>query len=41
MWGPTVQWSRAASAVLFAEFATVGLLLAVTFFVQSRKKDFL
>jgi len=41
MWGPTIQWSGAASAVLLAEFATIGLLLGVTFFVQGRKKDFL
>jgi ABC-2 type transport system permease protein len=41
MWGPTIQWSGAASAVLLAEFAIVGLLLGVTFFVQARKKDFL
>ena len=41
MWGPTIQWSGAASVVLVAEFATVGLLLGVTFFVQGRKKDFL
>jgi ABC-2 type transport system permease protein len=41
MWGPTIQWSGAASAVLLAELTTVALLLAGTFFVQSRKKDFL
>ena len=41
MWGPTIQWSGAASAVLLAEFAITGLLLGATFFVQSRKKDFL
>lgn len=41
MWGSTVQWSGAASAVLLAEFATVALLLGVTFFVQAKKKDFL
>lgn len=41
MWGSTVQWSGAASAVLVAEFATVALLLGVTFFVQAKKKDFL
>jgi hypothetical protein len=41
MWGPTIQWSGAASAVLLAEFTTIALLLGVTFFVQARKKDFL
>jgi ABC-2 type transport system permease protein len=41
MWGPTIQWSGAASTVLLAEFATIGLLLGITFFVQAKKKDFL
>jgi hypothetical protein len=41
MWGPTIQWSGAASAVLLAELTIVALLLGATFFVQSRKKDFL
>lgn len=41
MWGSTIQWSGAASAVLLAEFTTIVLLLAVTFFVQAKKKDFL
>jgi ABC-2 type transport system permease protein len=41
MWGSTIQWSGAASAVLLAELTTVALLLGGTFFVQSRKKDFL
>lgn len=41
MWGSTLQWSGAASAVLLAEFTTIALLLGVTFFVQAKKKDFL
>lgn len=41
MWGPAIQWSRAATFVLMAEFATIALLLVVTFLVQSGKKDFL
>ena len=41
MWGSTIQWSGAASAVLFAEFTTIALLLGITFFVQAKKKDFL
>ena len=41
MWGPTIQWSGAASAVLLAEFATIVLLLGATFLEQSKKKDFL
>lgn len=41
MWGSTIQWSGAASAVLSAEFTTIALLLGVTFFVQAKKRDFL
>ena len=41
MWGSSIQWSTSATVVLAAEFATIALLLAGTFFVQSRKKDFL
>lgn len=41
MWGSAIQWSSAASVVLLVEFATIVLLLSVTFFVQARKKDFL
>jgi ABC-2 type transport system permease protein len=41
MWGSTIQWTGAASALLLAEFAIVVLLLGVTFLVQSKKKDFL
>jgi ABC-2 type transport system permease protein len=41
MWGSTIQWSGAASAVLLVEFTTIALLLGVTFFVQAKKKDFL
>jgi ABC-2 type transport system permease protein len=41
MWGPTIQWSGAASALLLGEFATIALLLGVTSFVQSKKNDFL
>jgi hypothetical protein len=41
MWGSTIQWSSAASLVLLAEFTAIVLLLGLTFFVQSRKKDFL
>ncbi len=39
--GPSIQWSSAASGLLLAEFATIALLLSLTFFFQSRKKDFL
>jgi len=41
MWGSTIQWSGAASALLLGEFTTIVLLLGVTSFVQSKKKDFL
>ncbi len=41
MWGSSVQWSPAATVFLLGEFATIVLLLGLTFFVQSRKKDFL
>jgi ABC-type Na+ efflux pump permease subunit len=41
MWGSTIQWSGAASTLLLGEFTTIALLLGVTSFVQSRKKDFL
>jgi ABC-2 type transport system permease protein len=41
MWGSTIQWSGAASALLLAEFTTIAVLLGLTFFVQAKKKDFL
>jgi ABC-2 type transport system permease protein len=41
MWGSSIQWSAAATVLLLAEFATNILLLGITFWVQSRKKDFL
>jgi hypothetical protein len=41
MWGAQVHWSPTAWIVLIAELLTVPLLLGVTFFVQSRKTDFL
>jgi ABC-2 type transport system permease protein len=40
MGSPTLQWSRAATGVLLAEFAAVALLLGLTFVFQARKKDF-
>jgi ABC-2 type transport system permease protein len=41
MEGSSVQWTPAASALLFGEFATIVLILASAFFFQARKKDFL
>jgi hypothetical protein len=37
----TVRWSGTATALLLAELALIALMLAVTFLVQVRKKDFL
>jgi ABC-2 type transport system permease protein len=41
MWGTSVHWTPTAWTVLLAELLTVALLLGLTFFVQSRKTDFL
>jgi hypothetical protein len=41
MWGTRVYWSSTAWIILICELLTVPLLLSVTFFVQSRKTDFL
>jgi ABC-2 type transport system permease protein len=41
MWGNQVHWSPTAWIVLCAELLTVPLLLGLTFFIQSRKTDFL
>jgi ABC-2 type transport system permease protein len=40
MWGKQVHWTGTAWTVLVAELLTVPLLLGITFFVQSRKTDF-
>jgi hypothetical protein len=37
----TVQWSGTATAFLVAELALIAFMLLITFFVQSRKRDFL
>jgi ABC-2 type transport system permease protein len=37
----TVRWSGTATALLMAELGLIVLMLAVTFFVQARKRDFL
>ena len=39
--GSTISWSPAASTVLLSEFALIALFLTLTFFLQSRKMDFL
>jgi len=41
MWGAQVHWSPTAWFVLIGELLMVPLLLGLTFFVQSRKTDFL
>jgi ABC-2 type transport system permease protein len=41
MWEKTIQWTPAATILLTAEFALIALLLGGTFFIQSRKKDFI
>jgi ABC-2 type transport system permease protein len=41
MFGPNLRWTGAATALLFLEFAIIVMLVSGTFFVQSRKKDFL
>jgi ABC-2 type transport system permease protein len=39
--GSTVRWTSTASTLLVLEFAMIVLLFAGTFFLQSRKRDFL
>lgn len=41
MWGTQVYWSSTAWVVLICEVLTIPLLLGVTFYIQSRKTDFL
>jgi len=41
MWEKAIQWTPAATILLTAEFALIALLLGGTFFIQSRKKDFI
>jgi ABC-2 type transport system permease protein len=41
MESPSIQWTPAASVLLVTEFAIIVLLLSLTFFFQSRKRDFL
>ena len=41
MGGTAMMWSSTASVALVVEFAMIALLLGLTFFFQSRKRDFL
>jgi ABC-2 type transport system permease protein len=36
----TIRWSGTATVLLTAEIAAIALMIAITFFVQARKKDF-
>lgn len=38
--GASVAWSRTASVTLVVEFGLIALMLGMTFFFQSRKRDF-
>jgi hypothetical protein len=40
MTNTTMRWSSPATALLTSEIAAIGLVMAITFFVQTRKKDF-
>jgi ABC-2 type transport system permease protein len=39
--GTTVIWNSAALMILFSEFGLIALILALTLFFQSRKRDFI
>jgi hypothetical protein len=41
MFGSSVMWSSTASLALLVECAAIALILGLTFFFQSRKRDFL
>lgn len=41
MWGTRVHWTSTAWTILICELLTVPLLLGTTFYIQSRKTDFL
>ena len=41
MWKKVITWSPTASILLAAELALIALLLGGTFFIQSRKRDFI
>jgi hypothetical protein len=41
MWGTRVHWSATARGILICELLTVPLLLGATFYIQSKKTDFL
>ena len=41
MTSATVRWSGTATTLLTAELAVIALMIATTFFIQSRKRDFI
>jgi hypothetical protein len=41
MWRKAIYWNLTATISLLVEFALIALLLGGTFFIQSRKKDFI
>ncbi|MGD0893326.1 MAG: ABC-2 transporter permease [Terracidiphilus sp.] len=41
LYGTAIYWNSTATILLAIEFALIALLLGGTFFIQSRKKDFL
>ena len=41
MTSPTIRWSSTATTVVSAELAAIVLMIAITFFVQARKRDFI
>ena len=41
MKGDTIVWSALVMGILLAEFSAIVLILAITFYCQSRKKDFI
>jgi len=40
MTSATMRWSSTATALLTVELAAIALMIAITFFVQARKRDF-
>jgi len=41
MWGTAIYWNATATILVASEVALIALLLGGTFFIQSRKKDFI
>jgi len=41
MGGPIIQWTSTSITIVLVEFAAILLMIGITFFVQSRKRDFI